>query len=215
MWKCDKCGAYRPQDCTCRRETTSEKPNNAGDNVAAEAIEGQAPRGEEQMAAVQLVFAAALLREAGEHYSNHGCNDLEWWPYVPEVLREAFAADVNEFQGMADFMRPDEPYTHDYAMMEFFASALEKLAEKRGESPSSGVAVPVNEWTDDAPIPAFTGLKTQTESPPPTTVSVEELEKLINSTGCADGYEEGYMILKQGLQTLIQRAITYEANHIR
>lgn len=76
--------------------------------------------------------AAALLRVAGEHFGNHGCNDFELDAVLPDAEdRRALMRRLHQWNGDPEEFDPDGSYEieADFALMEFLADVLDPDSE--------------------------------------------------------------------------------------
>lgn len=71
----------------------------------------------------------ALLRYAGEHFGNHGCNDFDLAAVLPDVEdRCDLMRRLHQWNGDPEEFDPDRSYEveADFALMEFLAEEMEQ-----------------------------------------------------------------------------------------
>ena len=76
----------------------------------------------------ELELVSKLLKMTAEHYSNHGCNDVDrefwdWW--TPNQKRELLK-DIHDWNGDPEEYNPDCLAFQDWHLMEYFADKLTK-----------------------------------------------------------------------------------------
>jgi hypothetical protein len=87
----------------------------------------------EKVGPKEMALAAALLDEASESYSNHGCNDWEFPADWTRAEKVAFVRAWHEWNGDPEEFDEKHLSLPDYAVMSFLADRLRTSTPTQGE----------------------------------------------------------------------------------
>lgn len=94
----------------------------------------------------EMHLAATLLQLAGEHYSNHGCNDWDFPADWTMDEQRAFVREYHEYNGDPQEYDPHFLHLSDSAVMGFLAHKLRRSENPEGNEMSENV-IP-QDWQD-------------------------------------------------------------------